>query len=201
MLGLASRYSRSFAHARCESVPEERSALGGVKPLFRVACPALNCTVERGARFPATHLRGSRVMSRDRLACAQNAILLRVILPRCQLEQPVFGKRLLSQFYERKDNKMQCKGSTLVASGAAAVLLSASYACAAPVFSVAPITASMVTATATHCWRSHGVRHCGPRFGYQSRYREYNIPEAYRTGSSRWWEEMDRQGRGGRGRR
>jgi hypothetical protein len=27
---------------------------------------------------------------------------------------------------------------------------------------------------------------------------EYNVPDAYPTGSSRWWEEMDRQNRGGR---
>ena len=51
----------------------------------------------------------------------------------------------------------------------------------------------------------------GPRrYGYRSRDAEYNNPDAYRTpeynnpdaypfGSSRWWEEMDRQGRGGGG--
>ena len=31
--------------------------------------------------------------------------------------------------------------------------------------------------------------------------REYGYPENYRTGSSNWWQEMDRTDRGGRGRR
>ena len=57
-----------------------------------------------------------------------------------------------------------------------------------------------------------GVR-SGPRhYGYRSRYGgysnpdpdayrtpQYNNPDAYPIGSSRWWEEMDRQGRGGNG--
>jgi hypothetical protein len=42
-------------------------------------------------------------------------------------------------------------------------------------------------------WRN-GVRRCrwvdGPRI--------YGYPEAYPTGSTRWWQEMDRGGRGGR---
>jgi hypothetical protein len=49
---------------------------------------------------------------------------------------------------------------------------------------------------ARHCWWSHGRRHCG--YGY--RYRERGYPENYRTGSRRWWNEMDREDRGGRGR-
>jgi hypothetical protein len=36
------------------------------------------------------------------------------------------------------------------------------------------------------------------RPAYRSHYREYNIPDAYQTGSFNWWQEMDRQGRGGR---
>jgi hypothetical protein len=36
------------------------------------------------------------------------------------------------------------------------------------------------------------------QYGYHTHYREYNDPDAYRTGSSHWWEEMDRQDRGGR---
>jgi hypothetical protein len=35
-------------------------------------------------------------------------------------------------------------------------------------------------------------------FGYRYQYREYNNPNAYPTGSSNWWQEMDRQDRGGR---
>jgi hypothetical protein len=52
------------------------------------------------------------------------------------------------------------------------------------------------------CWWRYGERHCrwsGPR------YRSYGYygplyPEAYPTGSRRWWQEMDREDRGGRGR-
>jgi len=51
------------------------------------------------------------------------------------------------------------------------------------------------------CWWRHGHRHCKL---YDGSYRGYgyygpNLPEAYPTGSSRWWEEMDREDRGGRG--
>ena len=50
------------------------------------------------------------------------------------------------------------------------------------------------------CWWRHGVRHCrhyggGRTYGYSGPH----LPEAYRTGSTRWWQEMDRQDRGGRG--
>jgi hypothetical protein len=98
---------------------------------------------------------------------------------------------------------MRLKGSIAVTAGAAAGLFSASYACAAPGTVAMPATATAVTPVAEHCWHSRGVRHCrwfGPRYGYRARYRVYNIPDVYRTGSSRWWEEMDRQDRGGRGR-
>jgi hypothetical protein len=54
------------------------------------------------------------------------------------------------------------------------------------------------------CWWQGGQRHCrwvgsGYR-GYGYRYYGPLYPEAYRTGSSRWWQEMDRDDRGGRGR-
>jgi hypothetical protein len=57
------------------------------------------------------------------------------------------------------------------------------------------------------CWWRSGQRHCrwsGPGPGYRGYgYRYYGplYPEAYRTGSNRWWQEMDREDRGGRGRR
>ena len=35
------------------------------------------------------------------------------------------------------------------------------------------------------------------RYSYRPRYRESGFPENYRTGSKRWWEEMDRLNRGG----
>ena len=51
-----------------------------------------------------------------------------------------------------------------------------------------------------HC-RWYGSRHRGPGYrGYGYRYYGPLYPEAYRTGSSRWWQEMDREDRGGRGR-
>jgi hypothetical protein len=55
---------------------------------------------------------------------------------------------------------------------------------------------------AQRCWWHRGVHHCqrygGYRaYGYSGPYRS----DAYRTGSRRWWQEMDREGRGGRGNR
>jgi hypothetical protein len=35
-------------------------------------------------------------------------------------------------------------------------------------------------------------------YGHRIAYREYNNPDAYPIGSGSWWQEMDRQGRGGR---
>ena len=50
------------------------------------------------------------------------------------------------------------------------------------------------------CWWRHGVRHCRHYGGARAyRYSGPHLPEAYRTGSTRWWQEMDRQDRGGRG--
>jgi hypothetical protein len=58
---------------------------------------------------------------------------------------------------------------------------------------------SVAEKVARRCWWHRGVRHCRYRgsgaYGYSP-----NLPEAYRTGSGRWWQEMDRQDRGGRGR-
>jgi hypothetical protein len=58
-----------------------------------------------------------------------------------------------------------------------------------------------VRAVAYHCWRRDGVRHCRlfhPSYGYLPRHPIYNDPGAYRLGTNRWWQEMDRQNRGGR---
>jgi len=53
------------------------------------------------------------------------------------------------------------------------------------------------------CFWRHGYRHCrwyGPGYrDYGYRYYGPMTPEAYRTGSTRWWQEMDREDRGGRG--
>ena len=62
------------------------------------------------------------------------------------------------------------------------------------------------------CWWRNGHRHCR---WYDAPYRGYGyypyrgdgyyygptLPEAYPVGSSRWWQEMDREDRGGRGSR
>jgi hypothetical protein len=61
---------------------------------------------------------------------------------------------------------------------------------------------SLAEPIARRCWRHRGVRHCrrhgGYRvYGYSGPYRS----DAYRTGTRRWWQEMDREGRGGRGNR
>jgi hypothetical protein len=68
---------------------------------------------------------------------------------------------------------------------------------------------SNAESVARRCWWRHGVRHCqrygvygysGQRYyGYSGGYSGPHYPEAYPTGSTRWWQEMDRAGRGGRG--
>jgi hypothetical protein len=55
---------------------------------------------------------------------------------------------------------------------------------------------SIEKAAYQRCYRHRGRRVCR---WYRVPYREYGIPENYRTGSSRWWQEMDRTDRGGRG--
>jgi hypothetical protein len=55
---------------------------------------------------------------------------------------------------------------------------------------------SSIEKAAQRCFWRGGQRHCAS--GAFRGYREYGFPEDYRTGSSRWWEEMDREGMGGR---
>jgi hypothetical protein len=57
------------------------------------------------------------------------------------------------------------------------------------------------------CWWQGGQRHCRWNGSSYRGYRGYGYgyygplyPEAYRTGTRRWWQEMDREDRGGRGR-
>lgn len=53
------------------------------------------------------------------------------------------------------------------------------------------------------CWRENGVRHCRQIDATPRRAERPNDsdgpldPRGYRTGSARWWQEMDRAGRGG----
>ena len=58
-------------------------------------------------------------------------------------------------------------------------------------------SAGQIEKIAQHCWYHRGTRHCR-WYGYQPRYREYGNPQSSRTGSRRWWDEMDREDRGGR---
>jgi hypothetical protein len=61
-------------------------------------------------------------------------------------------------------------------------------------------SASRVEPIAQRCWWHRGERHCRRHGGYRVYgYTGPHYPEAYRTGSGRWWQEMDRAGRGGRG--
>ena len=78
---------------------------------------------------------------------------------------------------------MKLTKSISIAMGLAAVLLGADY------LAIPPSVSTAAAATARDGGRSH-------RHG--TGYREYNNPDAYRTGSGQWWEEMDRQNRGGR---
>ena len=55
---------------------------------------------------------------------------------------------------------------------------------------------SSIEKVAQRCFWRGGQRHCASDAFH--RYREYGFPQDYRTGSSRWWEEMDREGMGGR---
>ena len=59
-----------------------------------------------------------------------------------------------------------------------------------------PDTNQTQPSVAQHCWWRGAERHCS--FGYRSRYREHGFPEHYRTGTWNWWNEMDREQRGGR---
>ena len=98
------------------------------------------------------------------------------------------------------------------ACGVASVALWSVGAEAAPAASnLMPTTAAAVGAQSAvqdvayrRCWWQYGQRHCRwsePRYrGHGYRYYGPLYPEAYPTGSNRWWKEMDRDDRGGRGR-
>jgi len=55
---------------------------------------------------------------------------------------------------------------------------------------------SGIEMAAQRCFWRGGQRQCAS--DSFRRHREYGFPQDYRTGSSRWWEEMDREGMGGR---
>ncbi|MGE3064897.1 MAG: hypothetical protein AB7K67_04885 [Hyphomicrobiaceae bacterium] len=84
--------------------------------------------------------------------------------------------------------------------------LSANAAPAGGLTGIKPATPAAQPVAYRACWWEYGVRHCewrgGPRYynGYGYGYRSEGgprDPDAYRTGSSRWWREMDREDRGG----
>ena len=68
---------------------------------------------------------------------------------------------------------------------------------ASPIGILQPTGVGQIEKIAQHCWWHRGTRHCRA-YGYQPRYRAYGNPQNYRTGSRRWWDEMDREDRGGR---
>jgi hypothetical protein len=87
--------------------------------------------------------------------------------------------------------------ATILGAIAAAVMTSGAYAAPPAMTIPAGVEASHAEQVAARCWRRHGKRVCA--YGYRAtRQRVYGIPERYRAGSKRWWEEMDRTERGGR---
>ena len=95
---------------------------------------------------------------------------------------------------------MERRQLTMSALGAAASSLIALGAQAAPIQVTANLTQSNVEQVARRCWVENGVRYCSRASkAYSSDYRVRNIPEAYPTCFRVLVEEMDRQGRGGRG--
>jgi hypothetical protein len=64
-----------------------------------------------------------------------------------------------------------------------------------------PAQSSEVQQIASRCYWHNGHRHCanGRVMGYRAfghrRYRGHGVPENYRTGSRRWFEEMERTDR------
>jgi hypothetical protein len=71
---------------------------------------------------------------------------------------------------------------------------------ASPLFPSLRAQPSAVTAVRSGP-RYYGYRRYNPGYNDPDAHRtpQYNNPDAYPIGSSRWWEEMDRQGRGGNG--
>jgi hypothetical protein len=63
----------------------------------------------------------------------------------------------------------------------------------------AAVPSAVETVAYRRCVWIDGNRIC--RWYRSPRVREYGFPENYRTGSSSWWQEMDRTDRGGRGSR
>ncbi len=112
--------------------------------------------------------------------------------------------------------RLQHLGLGAVGVGLLALLPTTSFA--APIGGVADVrTPSAVTRVEYQCWYADGGPHCanlnvpaGPRvYGYRPyydyydyyrpyyRYRRLKQPEAYWTGSSRWWKSMEAWGRTG----
>jgi hypothetical protein len=90
----------------------------------------------------------------------------------------------------------------ICATGCALVLAGSSFAAQASMSGMANDFGSSNAEPVAYrtCWWRHGVRHCRYHRGVRFyRYGGPHLPEAYRTGSTRWWQEMDRQDRGGRG--
>ena len=88
--------------------------------------------------------------------------------------------------------------TTIVVAAVTLLTAAAPNAHAAPGASLSkPAAAASTEQIAWRRWGSHhGVRRCSygsGAYGYRPHY-----PEAYRTGTRHWWEEMDRVERGGR---
>jgi hypothetical protein len=88
--------------------------------------------------------------------------------------------------------------------GAVGIALAVMPANASPLPSAQPLPSTVVTLVAARSspqqyeYRGRYLQNHDPDAYRAPRTPEYNVPDAYPTGSSRWWEEMDRQNRGGR---
>ena len=93
---------------------------------------------------------------------------------------------------------MQHKECIAALAGTVSLGLMAAAAQAMPLGNLAhpAIVSSNIEEAAAYCWWRNGMRHCG--YGYGPRYRTHGFPNHYRAGSRHWWEEMDRDQRGGR---
>ena len=102
--------------------------------------------------------------------------------------------------------RIKCIAAGLVAAGTTLswAAMGAQATPAGGASSLSGVAETSVEKVAQRCWWRGGTRYC--RKTKRTRYYGYRSPsgygpDAYRTGSSRWWSEMDREDRGGRGNR
>jgi len=196
--GAHRRYRRSLHY--CSSMPGGTLVVR-TAPTWRIARAGgvrKPRDYDMAARCP--HVQELQVRRITGKGCIHGSAVARISLER------TLRNRVFSQ-----PGGIQMKSKLLIgAAGGAALMLAGSSVAAQPSMngaanvlgSVARIQSDVEQVAYRNCWWRHGVRHCRYYRGARSYgYSGPHLPEAYRTGSSRWWQEMDRQDRGGRGRR